>query len=323
MIRLFQTPVRRLRHWRNRLRNRRSSGGDQAGRILIVFANDCFGQPLNLDHVRPVPGVRLAGDPRMAARADAVVFHVPTLKLPLPEKQPGQLWIAWSMECGAHYPLLADPSFMARFDLTMTYRLDSDIPIPYLAGDYDGILDLLRRPAPVKPGGHLAAAVVSGRFDACGRTPYLSGLMARMPVHTYGRMGTHAMPVPDLGQLTKRAVLAAYKFNCAFENAITEDYVTEKFYDPLYAGCVPVYRGAPNVDRFAPGDECYIDAARFRSAAELADFLLELDRDDTAYRRFFAWKNRSLRPAFLDYLAFSTRGPGPLERLALAVKARR
>ena len=312
-----------FRRWRLRLRNRRSTGGDPRGRVRIVFANGCFDQPLSLEQQPVTPGVRLSGNPREAATADAVVFHIPNLRTPMPAKTPGQLWVAWSMECEAHYPLLADPDFMSQFDLTMTYRRDSDIPLSYIAGDYNGILELLRRPAPPKHPGHVAASIVSGRFDACGRRQYLTRLSARMPVHTYGRQGTHRMPSPDRGQLTKREVLAYYKFNCAFENAIATDYVTEKFYDPLYAGCVPVYRGAPNVEAFVPGDSCCIDTSRFHSADDLAGYLMELDRDEAAYRRFLDWKTRPLRPAFLEYLEFSTRGPRPIERLARAVQARR
>lgn len=37
----------------------------------------------------------------------------------------------------------------------------------------------------------------------------------------------------------------------AFENVIAMDYVTEKFYDPLIAGSVLVYLGAPNIADFA------------------------------------------------------------------------
>lgn len=310
-----------LRRWWNRRRNRRSMGGDPNGSIRIVFANDCFGQPLNLERHGTVPGVRLSGNPAEAPSANALVFHIPTLRQ-LPSKPAGQLWVAWSMESEVLYPVLADPAFMRQFDLTMTYRRDSDVPLSYIAGDYEGILRLLRRPPPPKDPGHVAASLVSGNFDACGRTQYLAALAARMPVHAYGRRGTLAMPRPDRGQLTKRALLASYKFNLAFENSMATDYVTEKFYDPLYAGCVPVYRGASNVDDFAPGDDCHIDATRFRSPGELAEYLMHLDRDEAAYRRFFEWKTRPFRPEYLRNLETSTLCPHPFYRLALAVKSR-
>lgn len=38
-----------------------------------------------------------------------------------------------------------------------------------------------------------------------------------------------------------------YKFAIAFENAICEDYITEKLWRPLIAGTVPIYVGSPSI----------------------------------------------------------------------------
>ena len=38
-----------------------------------------------------------------------------------------------------------------------------------------------------------------------------------------------------------------YKFCIAIENSLATDYVTEKIYDSLAAGCLPIYYGAPNI----------------------------------------------------------------------------
>lgn len=42
--------------------------------------------------------------------------------------------------------------------------------------------------------------------------------------------------------------IARYKFVIAYENAICNDYITEKLWRPLSLGIVPIYFGAPNVD---------------------------------------------------------------------------
>lgn len=36
----------------------------------------------------------------------------------------------------------------------------------------------------------------------------------------------------------------------AYENSHTRDYVTEKVYDALAVGCVPIYWGAPNFENY-------------------------------------------------------------------------
>lgn len=60
----------------------------------------------------------------------------------------------------------------------------------------------------------------------------------------------------------KRDVLARSRFCIAFENAVIDDYVTEKVFDCFFAGCVPVYWGAPNVNELIP-PECFVDMRQF------------------------------------------------------------
>lgn len=38
-----------------------------------------------------------------------------------------------------------------------------------------------------------------------------------------------------------------YRFSLAIENTSEKNYITEKFYDPVYYNCVPIYFGAPNI----------------------------------------------------------------------------
>jgi hypothetical protein len=103
--------------------------------------------------------------------------------------------------------------------------------------------------------------------------------------------------------------MARYRFVLAFENSICPDYVTEKFFDPLAAGSVPVYRGAPNIADFAPGEGCFVDASTFPGPGELAEHIARLAADQAAYARFFAWKKAPLAPGFVA-LAEAQRASG-------------
>ena len=47
----------------------------------------------------------------------------------------------------------------------------------------------------------------------------------------------------------KLSLLARYKFTLAFENSRAAGYVTEKLFQPLIAGSLPIYWGAPDVAR--------------------------------------------------------------------------
>lgn len=203
-----------------------------------------------------------------------------------------------------HYPQLRDPDFMRPFDLTMTYRRDADIRTGYVPfyGSADNLHTELRRPPLPKDAGAPVAMFISSRFDRSGRQAYAVELARHIPIHSYGRfMRNRSLPHDDW-RPTKLAMIARYKFTIAFENAIGEDYVTEKFFDPLVTGSVPIYLGAPNVEAFAPGDRCYLNVDDFESPRALAECLGRLSRNEAAYAEYLAWKSKPFRPGFLDFL---------------------
>lgn len=107
-------------------------------------------------------------------------------------------------------------------------------------------------------------------------------------VQSYGGCMNNAREPGGGRQKTK--LLRSYRFSLAFENSETPDYITEKFFDALMAGAVPVYLGANNVRLFAPSDHSFIDVNDFESTKALAEHLLYLEKNDTAYREYLQWK---------------------------------
>ena len=67
-------------------------------------------------------------------------------------------------------------------------------------------------------------------------------------------------PVPD-----KLAVLRGYRYSICFENQAFPGYVTEKIFDCLRAGVIPIYLGAPDISD-------YVDPAAFIDCRNFADF---------------------------------------------------
>jgi hypothetical protein len=282
----------------------------------ILVWNDDYGMlPDRLDDCPDECEVLL--DRSRIADADAVIFHIPSLRDPIAElpKRPGQRWVAWSMESDANYPVLTDPAFMRNFDLTMTYRRDADIWVPYLQSELLDPGDVAPRSARPLEGHAPAVYIASNPLSLSGRDDYVRELMEHMPVDSYGQcLNNRSWPTDDRGRATKLDTIAQYPFTLAFENSITDDYVTEKFFDPFNVGSVPVYLGAPNIADFAPGEHCFVDVAAFSGPRELAAFLLDLVTDDAAYGAYQAWRAHGARPeyrAMIDRLA-----PHPLCRLA-------
>jgi hypothetical protein len=271
-----------------------------------------------LDLPRQVEGAQLSTDSALLPDAHVVVFHIPTNPdLEEVVKYPGQLWVAFSLESDVNYPSLSNLEFMRPFDLTMTYRLDSDIPVPYL-GPWK--LESLRTPPLPKTAESPVAYFASNVFDHCGRVDYVRRLMQHLAVDSYGQSLNNRKLAGDNGQSSKLAAIARYKFTLAFENSISADYVTEKFFEPLMAGSVPVYRGAPNIRDFAPAERCFIDASRFRGPRQLAEHLLHLEYYQAEYESYLHWKTQPFDPKFVELM---NRFSGdPLQRLAAKLSLR-
>ena len=88
----------------------------------------------------------------------------------------------------------------------------------------------------------------------------------------------------------KARVFEQYKFALAIENANDVDYVTEKVWDALSAGAIPVYGGAPNVNEFVPEPGAIINMDDFDSPAQLAAHLVRVAADEALYDAYHRWR---------------------------------
>lgn len=80
----------------------------------------------------------------------------------------------------------------------------------------------------------------------------------------------------------KKEVLRRSKFSYCYENSRDlSNYITEKIFDSLVCGCVPIYWGADNVLDYIPAD-CFVDRRDFKDTAAVHEFLLEVSPEDYA-----------------------------------------
>jgi hypothetical protein len=77
----------------------------------------------------------------------------------------------------------------------------------------------------------------------------------------------------------KLEVLAKYRFCLVIENTRFPGYISEKLFDCFFAGCVPIYCGAPDVTAYVP-QTAFIDADKFGNWDELEQCLRRLPEDE-------------------------------------------
>jgi hypothetical protein len=109
---------------------------------------------------------------------------------------------------------------------------------------------------------------------------FLQRAYAKFPALKRSRFPSHRGMVPR-----KNAVMRQYKFAMAYENASFPGYITEKIFDAFFAGCVPVYIGAPNVTDYIPA-ETFIDRRKFASYDQLYRYMANMPENEyLAYLR--------------------------------------
>lgn len=76
----------------------------------------------------------------------------------------------------------------------------------------------------------------------------------------------------------KFETLRNYKFTLCFENAVFPGYITEKIFDAIFAGSVPIYYGAPDIKAHIP-EAAFIDFRDFKNYDELYEYISNMDEE--------------------------------------------
>ncbi|XP_053305108.1 3-galactosyl-N-acetylglucosaminide 4-alpha-L-fucosyltransferase FUT3-like [Spea bombifrons] len=266
---------------------RHNCSGAEKGKVILLWTWP-FGEKFSFDecrHTAESSDCVFSDNRSLYQSADAVVIHhrdvsVSRDLLPPIPRPVRQYWVWFNLEAPSHSPNLAMMDNL--INLTMSYKVDSDIFTPY------GWLEKLDTPQNfiISVKSKLVAWVVSNWNRTYDRFQYYEKLKKYMDVDIYGR---HHMP---LSRQNLSHVLSKYKFYLAFENSKDKDYITEKLWNNAFmSGTVPIVMGPTrkNYERFIPKDS-FIHVDDFSSPQDLANYILELDRDDKRYQAYFSWR---------------------------------
>ena len=212
-----------------------------------------------------------------------------------------------------------------RFNVTVSYESGADIPLNYFhwahCRDPGVFLQIERRRRARSWKKEASPVLFMARncdFVAHKRNGIVRKLSTMLNVDSLGKC-MNSRPQEDPNRMwlprqcshlpqserkyAKYCVIASYYFYLSIENSISIDYITEKVYEPLLVGTIPVYLGAPNIEAFLPTTHSAILITDFRSLSSLAKYLRCILRTPSLRKHYEAWSTRPLLPGFQAMIA--------------------
>ena len=221
---------------------------------------------------------------------------------PIVDKVKSKTKIAWSLESPAVHPHVHNNihHVSEKFNYIFCYREDliQQNPNKYIPNSPGGALikdESISLHTDSKTKG--CSIVMSGKQTFPGHVlrhqiQHYSGNGSGIDFYGWGSPGGH---IPD-----KIVALKDYMFHLTIENVRAPHYFTEKLIDCLVTGCVPIYYGSPNIDK-------YFNIDGFIQFTSFEEFLaLKLKKEDFYKRQSAIEENFILAKKYLssdDYLA--------------------
>ena len=227
-----------------------------------------------------------------------------------------QKWVFFSDEPPAYRPVAE--KYLHRFNITFTYRRDSDVYYPYgemvdkteeemmmknvtstttnvtteattlnvnTTNDAERKAQFLRKRKNI-------LWVASNCQTNSARENYIRQLKKHIDVAIFGGCGRKTCPrnmhnVKDSPCIHEKQ--DDYRFYLAFENSLCKDYATEKLFRTLTYDMIPIVYGIANYSEILP-HKSYINIADFKSPLHLAKHLKEISKNWELFKEYMAWK---------------------------------
>ena len=250
--------------------------------------------------------------PEAIGRSSAVIFLLHNLKTSDPDvnlKNRGVdptsvIKVGMSMESTVYYRQQFDR--ISKYDIELSYRKTSDVFAIYYGFPTQ---HYLLKPVPKWGERHSAVVFVANNCQSSNsnREKFVKLLQRYVQVDSVsGCLHNKDWP-QDIPKSNKIGLLERYKVYIAAENSIQEDYVTEKVYDGLVAGAVPLYLGAPNVEEYIPSNSAIIVPTNFNEndVSIIATVVKKIFTDEAEYERWTSFKHHDYEDWFKKRFAYT------------------
>lgn len=240
-------------------------------------------------------------------KTKAVIFHSSDIQHKYSDFPPNNKlaynfpWILHSQESPINNFWELDEYKIKMFKYSMTYRLDSDFPVSYVPSNIidkitDKHINLNNKRDDV-----YVSWVVSNSVAENKRHYYVKELQKYIKVDIYGNYLPYRNKKWPKDK-TIYDIISTYKFYLSFENSNCDYYITEKLWNPLLTGTVPIVDGPTNYTLFSPSKHSLIKIDDYNNPKQLAEYLIYLSNNVTAYLEYFTYRSniKMLDQSFLN-----------------------
>ncbi|MFH1521952.1 MAG: glycosyltransferase family 10 [archaeon] len=156
--------------------------------------------------------------------------------------------------------------------------------LPYfLQGYYYDMPKLIKRKNKGRQNRRKFCAFVVSSNSSRERVDFFKKLSKYKKVDSYGKvMNNMGDKIQKLNHLSNPVLFEKYKFVICFENTFSDEYITEKLVNVMFAGAIPIYRGAPNIDKYF-NTKSFINYEDYGLYDEMIEKIIELDNDEEKY----------------------------------------
>eukprot|EP01104_Vermistella_antarctica_P000392 TRINITY_DN104_c0_g1_i1.p1 TRINITY_DN104_c0_g1~~TRINITY_DN104_c0_g1_i1.p1 ORF type:complete len:492 (+),score=75.63 TRINITY_DN104_c0_g1_i1:561-2036(+) len=294
-----------------------------ATKLLVIGDPNCQRGKQSCDYFIPDCPVKCEWTPDRTRLGDAnmVVFHADLGFKPDSPPFPEKVNKSWQKRViFGHEPVWKRPmkwlnrTWMDHIDISLHWGRNADVPLTFYNLDKLGQPSskrwwLKRTPRSIPDGiyetheravggaGQTKAALTTYLVSNCNskeRMSLLERISAVLPTASFGKCLRNAVFPEDVLKLSQQkqkvALISRFPFHLTIESTANEaGWVTEKIYEALLSGTVPIYYGPQDIRMLAP-PHSYIDATTFATPEDLARYVIHVYNNHTLYERYHEWR---------------------------------